>query len=214
MDDPHVDPAQLARNFDDIERANRWLGGTAPVVREIFARDVEWVLDVGCGSADIPRALLREAQRRGRRLEIVALDRSEAVLGIARSRAPGSRLRFARAEATALPFPDASFDVVTCNLMLHHLAPQEAVGALREMRRVARLTPLVCDLRRSFAGYAGALAFANLMATSRLTRHDAPLSARRAYTPSEASDMARTAGWNDPQVAPLAFARMMLSDGG
>ena len=41
MDDPLVDAAELARNFDDIERANRWFGGTAPVVREVFARPAE-----------------------------------------------------------------------------------------------------------------------------------------------------------------------------
>lgn len=214
MDDPNVDPAQLAGNFLDIERANRWFGGTEPVLREVFARDVERVLDVGCGSADIARALLRDARRRGRRLEVVALDRSEAVLAIARERTGDDpQIRFTCADAVTLPFPDGSFDVVSCNLTLHHLEPLEAVVMLRELRRVARLTPLVCDLRRSTLAYAGALAFATLFATNRLTRHDAPLSARRAYTPQEALDLARRAGWAAPRVKSYPWMRMMLSDG-
>jgi ubiquinone/menaquinone biosynthesis C-methylase UbiE len=215
MDDPNVDPAQLAGNFEDIERANRWFGGTGPVLREVFALDAESVLDVGCGSADIARALLRGARRLERRLEVVALDRSEAVLAIARNRTGSDpRIRFACADGVALPFPDASFDVVSCNLTLHHLDPSAAVAMLRELRRVARLTPLVCDLRRSKLAYAGALAFATLFATNRLTRHDAPLSARRAYTPEEARDLARRAGWDAPRVKHYPWMRMMLSDGG
>jgi len=213
MDDPQVDGAQLARNFDDIERANRWFGGVEPVLREVFARSTERLLDVGCGSADIPRALVREARRRGRRLEVVALDRSESVLAIARARSGDDPfLRFVCGDAAALPFPDASFDVATCNLALHHFEPAEAVAALRELRRVTRATPLVCDLRRSRLGLAAATTFATLFATSRLTRHDAPLSVRRAYTPREALELARDAGWREPRVVSSPFWRMLLSD--
>ena len=213
LDDPAVGSTELGKSFDDIERANRWFGGVAPIVREVFARDCEWVLDVGCGSADIPRALLREARRRGRKLEVVGLDRSEGAIAVARERARGeTALRFACAEASSLPFPDASFDVVTCSLTLHHLAPDDAIVALREMRRVARLCPLVCDLRRSLHGYLGALFFGKLIARSRLSRHDAPLSARRAYTPREMKELARQAAWTQPRVRLLPFSRMLLTD--
>ena len=41
-----------------------------------------------------------------------------------------------RCSATDLPFPDRSFDVVTCWELLHHL--DDPVAALREMWRVAR----------------------------------------------------------------------------
>ncbi len=68
MDDPEVDPGELAANFNDIERVNAWFGGARPVVREVFARPVRRLLDVGCGSGDIARALLAEARRRGEAL--------------------------------------------------------------------------------------------------------------------------------------------------
>jgi ubiquinone/menaquinone biosynthesis C-methylase UbiE len=161
MDDPSVDEAELADNFREIEETNRRFGGIAPVLREVFARRGERLLDVACGSADIPRALLREARRRGRRLEVVALDRSTAALTIARRLAGDEPfLRFVRADGTELPFPDASFDFVTCNLALHHFDPPAALALLRELRRVARVAPLVCDLRRSYAGYIAARLYA------------------------------------------------------
>jgi ubiquinone/menaquinone biosynthesis C-methylase UbiE len=215
MDDPEVDPRELAGNFDDIERANRMFGGIAPVVREVFSRKTEWVLDVGCGSGDIARALIREARRRGRRLEIVCVDHSEAALEIARERTRAEHLiRFTSADAMALPFPDNSFDVATCNLTLHHFSPDEAVHVLRELRRVSRMTPLVCDLRRSLVSYFAAVVFVMLFAKNRLTKHDGPLSARRAYTPREALGLAEEAGWNAPRVTRLPWERMLLYDDG
>jgi len=213
MDDPAVHPEHLAGNFDDIERANRWFGGIAPVRREVFGRQAESVLDVGCGSADVARALLSEARRRGRRLDVTAVDASEKVLAIARARSAAEpQIRFLQADATALPFGDSSFDLVTCNLVLHHLEPDEAVAALREFRRVARLAPLVCDLRRSRLALAATQLFVAFFARNALTKHDGPLSARRAYTPTEALELARAAGWSAPRVRHHPYARMMLSD--
>jgi len=46
-----------------------------------------------------------------------------------------------------------------------------------------------------------------------MTRHDAPLSVLRAYTPDEALDLARQAGWKNPRVRRTRFFRMVLSDG-
>jgi len=212
MDDPAVDAGELAENFADIERANAWFGGSRAVVREVFARDARRVLDVGCGSADIPRALLAEGRRRGRGLEVVALDRSAAVLQIARERSHGeSGLQFVQAEGEALPFGDGEFDVAICNLALHHFDPPAAVRLLAELRRVA-VAPLVCDLRRSRFAYLATRGFATFLARNRLTKHDAPLSVLRAYSPAEALQLARRAGWQAPRVRRDALFRMVLSD--
>ena len=213
MDDPRVDPAELAENFTDIERANAYFGGTRPVVRGVFGLDARSVLDVGCGSGDIVRALATSARERGRELDITALDVSDAVLGIARARTdPASGIRFVRGDAAALPFADASFDVATCNLALHHFEPPAATAVLRELRRVARVAPFVCDLERSPLGYAATVAFARVIAKNRLTKHDGPLSVKRAYTARELLDLARAAGWRGPRVTRAPFFRLVLTD--
>jgi hypothetical protein len=48
---------------------------------------------------------------------------------------------------------------------------------------------------------------------NRLTRHDAPLSVRRAYDAREALALAREAGWRSPRVEREPFFRMTLVDG-
>jgi SAM-dependent methyltransferase len=213
MDDPVADAGELERNFVDIERANRWFGAVRSFAAFVRSTGATSVLDVGCGSADIPLALARDAQARGATLHVTCLDHNPQMLDVARRRTHAHpSLAFVEGRGEALPFPDGAFDVVTCNLTLHHCEPGPAATLLRELRRVARLAPCVGDLRRSPLAYVGALAFAYATSTNRLTRHDAPLSVRRSYTPREALALAREAGWRAPVVLVEPFFRLRLSD--
>jgi ubiquinone/menaquinone biosynthesis C-methylase UbiE len=213
MDDPVDDWVELEENLRDIERTNRWFGGIAAIRTAVFDCRARTMLDVGCGSADVALALVRAFRRRGRALDVTCLDRSDQMLAIARGRAMDEpSITFVQADGEALPFRASAFDAVTCNLVLHHFDPPAAVRLLRELRRVAKRAPIVCDLRRSRLGYLAALAYVQLASRNRLTRHDAPLSVRRAYTPDEALDLARSAGWRRPTVRHARYFRMILTD--
>lgn len=212
MDEPVDDVAELEANLRDVAFANARLGGAMPAVRALRRVPAQRVLDVGSGLADVPLALVRDAARRGVTLHVTCLDRSEQMLALAR-RATGAppSLAFVRADGEALPFEDGAFDVVTCTLALHHFEPDAARTLLRELRRVARVAPVVCDLRRSALAFAATWLWSRT-SRNRLTRHDAPLSVRRAYTPAEALRLARGAGWRAPSVRREPFFRMTLTD--
>jgi SAM-dependent methyltransferase len=214
MDRP-VDAAdELEENLADIEFANRWLGGIAPIRREVRRTGARTILDVGSGSADVPRALVRDGRSRGVEVRVTCLDASEQMIAIARRRSgDDDRLTFVCGRGERLPFDDGAFDVVTATLALHHFEPPAARELLREMRRVARFTPIVGDLARSRLGFTATWLWARATTRNRLTRHDAPLSVRRAYEPHEALALAREAGWRSPQVRREAFFRMTLFDG-
>jgi len=214
MDRPVDEPAELEGNLADIEFANRWLGGIAPVLREVRRTGARTVLDVGSGSGDVPHALVRDGRRRGLDIRVTCLDVSPQMLEIARRRTGGDdHLTFVCGDGERLPFGDGTFDVVTATLALHHFEPPAADALLREMRRVARLTPIVGDLERSRLAFAATWLWARTTSRNRLTRHDAPLSVRRAYEPHEALALAREAGWRAPHVRREPFFRMTLVDG-
>ena len=61
MDDPIESLAELEANLADIEFANRIFGGVAPVLREVRRCGADTLLDVCCGSADVPLAIVRDA---------------------------------------------------------------------------------------------------------------------------------------------------------
>ena len=212
MDEPVDDVDELAANLRDIAFANARLGGAAPVVRALRRLGARRVLDVGCGAGDVALALVRDGERRGVDVRVTCLDVSEQMLAIARSASANHpALEFVRADGGALPYGEGAFDVVTCTLALHHFEPDGARALLHELRRVARQTPVVCDLRRSALAFTATWLWSRT-SRNRLTRHDAPLSVRRAYTPDEALGLARDAGWRTPRVERDAFFRMTLTD--
>ena len=119
------------------------------------------------------------------------------MLDIASRHPAAATLRYTAADARALPFADCSFDVALCSLSLHHMRPGDAVRMLAELRRVARLGLVVNDLVRCWHGLVGAWLFGNVLSRNPLTRHDAPLSFRRAYTVTEMQALAREAGLDE-----------------
>jgi ubiquinone/menaquinone biosynthesis C-methylase UbiE len=206
LDGPLDDPDALAGNLRDLRRVNRLLGGVslsgraldALVGRVADTGTAVSLLDVGTGAADIPLALLADWRRRGRRLDVTAVDDRAEVLAAARVADPrvngAARLTLGQADGRSLPYPDASFDVAHCSLVLHHLEPTEVVRLLRELARVARLGVVVNDLARSRMAWLGARLLAALATRNRYSHHDGPLSVRRAYTIAEAHAMVAAAG--------------------
>lgn len=218
LDDAPADPATLAANLRDIRLINRWLGWTGAMVREVAAttrrlglRDAT-LLDVATGSADIPLALVGWARRRGLALRALAGDISPAVLASARAEvdrvAPGA-VGLLRFDAARAPFADASVDLVTCSLALHHFAPDDAVATLRELGRIARRALIVSDLERSRLGYACARLLVAVLRNP-MTRHDAPVSVLRAYTRDELAALARAAGLRGARVVGRFPFRLVL----
>lgn len=206
IDGPVDSIAELRASFRDIALANRWFGGTGAVKSALRGVTARTILDVGSGIADIPAAL-RENGR-----EIVCTDLNPAMVELARREyGEDARMKFMVADGAQLPFEDRAFDVAMCNLSLHHFEPAAAVKLLAELGRVAR-TPIVTDLIRAPLTYAAVFAFSRIFSRNRLTRHDGPLSARRAYTLAEAASLAAHAGWRAPRVRRYGIIRLVLSN--
>ena len=92
------------------------------------------VLEIGAGSGAMAAGLMAGY----RDIRVTATDFDDAMVAEAAARlAPfGDRVTTQQADATALPFADASFDAVLSCLMLHHTVEWET--ALAEAVRVLR----------------------------------------------------------------------------
>lgn len=163
----------------------------------IRRRPAARLLDVGTGAADVPLYLRSAAAGWGCDLTVVCTDNRPEVLAAATSLDPrldGDGVTLQVADGRALPWPDGTFDVAHASLVLHHLEPSEAIGFLGELQRVSRRGVIVNDLARGRQWWALAWLGTRLMTRNVLTRHDAPLSVRRAYTVPEAAALLRLAG--------------------
>ena len=151
------------RSLRDVALANRFFGGRRAVLAEVqrVVRAVPskhgtagasqvaiTLLDIGTGLGDIPRAAQRLAARRAIPMTTIGVELVPAL-----ARAAGTACTYAlAADAMALPFPDASIDIVTCSQVLHHFDGAEAERLLQECTRVARTAVIIGDLRRSWCG--------------------------------------------------------------
>jgi ubiquinone/menaquinone biosynthesis C-methylase UbiE len=200
LDAPDADPSAVAGSLDDLARINRaflgtrlTIGGVRDLVGGLPTGSAVSLLDAGCGGGDMAASLARWARRKGFRQRVIADDASPAIAALAEERY-GAELEVQVGDMRALELADESVDVATCSLVLHHFEPEDAVQALRELRRVARRGVVVNDLVRTRVGLVGAHAVARLLTRNPITRHDAVLSVQRAYTRRELGLLIEEAG--------------------
>ncbi|MEV4345924.1 class I SAM-dependent methyltransferase [Actinoplanes sp. NPDC049596] len=124
---------------------------------DLRLRGDEQILDLGCGrGALLISAALRVPGGRAVGVDLWRADQSgngpEATMRNATAAGVADRVTLETADITALPFPDASFDVVVSNVVVHNLtaaadrdkAIDEAVRVLRPGGRL-----LIADLRHT-----------------------------------------------------------------
>lgn len=208
IDGPPLPAADMACCMMDIARVNGLFGGrmvtmihVKRLLAELPASRVVTVLDVGTGAGDIPRALVRWARRRGRRVRVFALDRDPATLRVAMETARDyPEITFLRGDALSLPIRPGAVDLTISAMTLHHLEPDAGVRYLAEMDRAAGRAFIVNDLARSRLAHAVVWLITRVITRGYIARHDGPLSVLRAYTPREVTDLCGKAGLPDAAV--------------
>ena len=111
-----------------------WRSSSSSVARVLGARRLgRDVLEIGVGSGSVAQQLLSDAPE----LVWTAIDIDPHMAQAAAMRLRGfAGASVKTADATAMPFPDDSFDSVVSCLMLHHIIDWE--GAVAEVARVLR----------------------------------------------------------------------------
>jgi SAM-dependent methyltransferase len=124
----------------------RWSDRLAPLFIQFAGiEDGQRILDVGCGTGTLARALLSF----GRSTRIVGIDPTEDFVSFAQQRTLNPRAEFHVGIAESLPFPDRSFDTALALLVLQEM--DEPGRAVREMARATRRRGAVAACLWDFA---------------------------------------------------------------
>jgi Methyltransferase domain len=205
LDSDDGTPEEIADSLTDLRMFNRWFGGTSCTTRLVErvaqrakSTSLSW-LDVAAGSGYVPHTVSQRFGRNNIHLDLTLLDRAPSHIC--------NGTRAVAGDALALPFDDASFDFVSSELFVHHLAPDQVVQFAREGLRVSRHAFLVNDLIRDPIHLA--LSYAGLpLYRSRITRNDAPASVRQAYTVKEMRDLLIESGAASIEIFTCFLYRM------
>ena len=104
------------------------------VLKTTGIRGDEAALDLGCGTG----SLVNEIKSQFPRMAVTGMDPDRKMLQLAEKKIKktGAEIELRHGFAQKLPFPDASFDIVTSTMVFHHLPGEVKVAAMKEVRRV------------------------------------------------------------------------------
>lgn len=205
MDAPGADPAMLAKTYERFRLVNAVVSGERAVYRRWVRPRLSpvWgtrLLDIGSGSADLPRRLLRWARADRLRLEITAIDPDARAMEWAAAQPPTHGLTLRRAMSGELVDAGEHFDIVLSNHVLHHLDGRELGALLRDSEALLGPGGIAVhgDIERTRLGYAGfwlgTLPFAGNLLAGSYIRPDGLTSIRRSHTAAELAAVL-PAGW-------------------
>jgi 2-polyprenyl-3-methyl-5-hydroxy-6-metoxy-1,4-benzoquinol methylase len=209
-DQPDLPLADVAANYRQLARFNRLVLVADPFTRLL----VRWLgrkqvaqlslLDLGAGDGSLADEVEKWARRHGWDWRVTSLDVNWRALGLR------SRPRRVAGSVCALPFPDASFDVVISSQMAHHLTDHQTVEHFREAWRVTRDALFLTDTHRN----AGALCMVwAVLRTLRVTPHflsDGLQSVRRGWRLGEWRALAAQAGIPSARISLYYGSRVFL----
>ena len=219
IDQPGIDRALVREELELLENINQRFGGHSLVlhyVRRLLdsaPAAAPSILDLGTGSADIPRAIAGSFRKFQRPVSITVVDSNPGVLSCAKESCRGwPEIHLEQHDLRTLPYAAESYDLVLCSLALHHFTSADAIIILRRMQQIARVGYIVNDLRRNWSAIWMTNLLARTVFRSPIFRQDASQSCRAAFTIRELRTMGREAGLRNFRInRHQAGFRMVLA---
>jgi len=198
MDDFSAGGPELSEALRHLRALNRLFGAASPAlygVRRLWTEAGKprrlSILDVGAGSGDVNRRLLRWADANRIDVRITLADATdEAVAEAARYYADEPRVTAVKRNALALP--EACADIVTGSQFVHHFAADALPGLVRKLLDACRIGVVLSDIHRHWIAWTAVWLATRLISRNRYILHDGPLSVAKGF---------RAADWRELRAA-------------
>ncbi|WP_239619221.1 methyltransferase domain-containing protein [Cohnella mopanensis] len=198
MDDFTKGGDQLQEALRHLRRLNWIFGAKGPVlygVKRLWNRsgrpDRLTILDVGSGSGDINRHLLKWADKQGVKIRIILADVTEE----ARAEADqlfrnDSRVIFIKQDLFNLEAGQA--DIVTASQFVHHFPSELLPSIVEKMLLVSRFGVVLNDIHRHCIPWVAVWIATRFLSRNIYIRHDGPLSVAKGFRSADFRHLAKS----------------------
>lgn len=187
MDDFSTGGPELTEALQHLRILNRVFGAAAPTLYGIQRIWTEAgrpsrfsILDIGSGSGDVNRHILRWADENRIDVRITLVDITEEACEEARLLYLNeSRVQVMQNDLFKLP--ECSVDVITGTQFVHHFAANELPEVVESMLKASRLGVVINDIHRHWIPWVAVWLTARIVSKNRYIVNDGPLSVAKGF---------------------------------
>ncbi|MDQ8734382.1 methyltransferase domain-containing protein [Paenibacillus sp. LHD-38] len=203
MDDFSEGGPELREALRHLRRLNRIFAASAPTVHGVKKLWIQagkpgglTILDIGAGSGDVNKQLLKWADEQRIELTIRLVDITEEACEEARLIFQDEpRVQVKRGDLFGMP--GESSDIVTGTQFLHHFDEEELPIAVRSMLNASRLGIVINDIHRHWIAWTAVWLTTRLISSNRYILNDGPLSVAKGFRGKDWQKLGRTLGIPD-----------------
>lgn len=192
MDDPEVSQQTLKDVLQDINRANRILGGNKATIMALSQlvsqnpRDSYTVLDMGCGDGAMLREVVLFFRQIGKNVKCLGIDLNGNALRMAREASQDiPEITYLKKDILDSDASGLECDILITTLTLHHFYDEEIPSILKRFGKLARIGIVINDLQRSPLAYSLFKVFSLIFIHTAMAKNDGLVSIARGFTKAE-----------------------------
>ncbi|HQY12263.1 MAG: methyltransferase domain-containing protein [Ferruginibacter sp.] len=198
MDDLSMEGEMLRKTLDQIAAINKWLGGNKATIQGLHALlrstpagSTISIIDLGCGSGDMLRAVAEYGKKNNYIFKLTGIDANEFTVNYARKLSANyPEIRYLKMDVLADAFPEPAYDIALATLFLHHFKNEEIERMLGSLAEKASTGIVINDLHRSSTAWY-LFRFISIFISNPMVRKDGAISVLRGFKKKELVNMSK-----------------------
>jgi len=198
MDNLSMEGEMLRKTLDQIAAINKWLGGNKATIQGLHtllmsapAGSTISIIDLGCGSGDMLRAVAEYGRKNNYIFKLTGIDANEFTVNYARKLSANyPEIRYLKMDVLADAFSEPAYDIALATLFLHHFKNEEIERMLGSLAEKASTGIVINDLHRSRTAWY-LFRFISIFISNPMVRKDGAISVLRGFKKKELVNMSK-----------------------
>ena len=202
MDDLECSGPLIDVTLRELDVINQWLGGNA-ILLKAFKRlmknhDHLHVADLGCGGGDQLRLLSDLAKKSSKKYSFTGIDANPNIVTYAKKNTSDHEdIDYLNADIFSEHTSFSNYHLITATLFYHHFTSEQLIAHLNSLHQEGIRYVIINDLHRHWLAYHSIKWITRLFSSSKMVKHDAPLSVARGFKKKELEDIInKSSGWH------------------